>query len=150
MKKPLKATVEQYVSSSPEETAELASRLAADLAPGSVVALSGPLGSGKTVFVKGIAKALGVSPSETTSPTFTIINEYAGSLPLYHIDLYRLEEFSEVLELGLDEYFDGGGIVAVEWPERARLLLPVETIVVAFERLSEKARTIRIGRLGEE
>ena len=112
--------------------------------PGSVVALSGPLGSGKTVFVKGMAAALGVSPSETTSPTFTIINEYVGSLPLYHIDLYRLEDTVAILELGLEEYFEGDGIVAVEWPERARFLLPRQTIAVTFERLGDDTRKIII------
>ena len=135
-----------FESSSPEQTLELARRLAGELVPGSVVALVGPLGSGKTLFVKGMARALGVSPSAAVSPTFTLINEYGGTVPLIHADLYRLEGEEEIADLGLEEYFDGPGIVAVEWAERARHLLPERTVTVRFERLGPDRRRITVLR----
>jgi tRNA threonylcarbamoyladenosine biosynthesis protein TsaE len=140
------STAKIYSSSAPEETAGIARRLARRLSPGSVVALVGPLGSGKTVFVKGMAEALGLPAAAATSPTFTIINEYGGHPPLYHIDLYRLEHPGEIAELGLHEYFDGAGIVAVEWAERASDLLPEGTITVRFERTGGCGRKITVSR----
>ena len=104
-----------FESSSPEETASFARRLAAELPGGSVVALVGPLGSGKTVFVRGLARGMGLPSRVVTSPTFTLINGYDGDRPLTHVDLYRLERSEEIADLGLEEYFDGPGIVAVEW-----------------------------------
>ncbi len=141
MKKRLAGSFE---SSSPDQTVRLARRLARELAPGSVVALVGPLGSGKTLFVKGLARELGVSPSSAVSPTFTLINEYGGKVPLIHVDLYRLEHPGEVAELGLEEYFEGPGIVAVEWAERALPLLPGNTVTVRFERLGPRRRRISV------
>jgi tRNA threonylcarbamoyladenosine biosynthesis protein TsaE len=142
-----RTTAATYSSSGPEDTADIARRLARELPPGSVVALVGPLGSGKTVFVKGMAEALGLPAAAATSPTFTLINEYDGSPPLYHIDLYRLERPEEAAELGLHEYFDGNGIVAVEWAERASGLLPERTITVGFERTSDGGRRITVSRV---
>jgi len=141
-----KPTTETYDSSGPEDTAGIARRLATLLSPGSVVALVGPLGSGKTVFVKGLAQALGLADDDATSPTFTLINEYDGPIPLYHVDLYRLERPEEIEELGLHEYFEGPGIVAVEWAERAVHLLPEGTVTVSFERKSSSARRITVSR----
>jgi len=120
--------------------------VAAELSSGGVIALIGPLGAGKTVFVKGLAKALGLSGDDATSPTFTLINEYEGPVPLYHVDLYRLEQAEEIEELGLHEYFEGPGIVAVEWAERAAHLLPPGTLTVVFERESGTARKLTITR----
>jgi tRNA threonylcarbamoyladenosine biosynthesis protein TsaE len=92
--------------------------LAKTLAPGAVVLLSGDLGAGKTAFVRGIAEGLGVNPADVTSPTFTLIQEYrSGRVPLYHVDLYRLQPI-EVDDLGLDEMTSGGGVTAIEWPDR--------------------------------
>lgn len=139
-----KTNMEQFDSSSPEETARIAARLAGGLPPGSTVALIGPLGSGKTVFVKGLAAGLGLSGRTATSPTFTIINEYGGSVPLVHVDLYRLGSPEEIADLGLEEYFDGGGIVAVEWAEKAGHLLPERTVTVRFRRRGEGGRTIEV------
>jgi tRNA threonylcarbamoyladenosine biosynthesis protein TsaE len=142
----MKKSLEEYDTSSPEETARIARRLAVELKAGSVVALTGPLGSGKTVFVKGLASGLGHSPRQATSPTFSLINEYGGDPPLFHVDLYRLEGPAEVRELGLEEYLDGPGIVAVEWAERAADLLPADRVIVRFQRLGPRQRRVSIER----
>lgn len=133
-----------FVSSCPDDTLKIARRLAQGLGPGSVIALSGPLGSGKTVFISGIAGGLGLSPRNTSSPTFTLINEYGGEWPLYHVDLYRLDSAAEVAELGLEEYFDSQGIVAIEWAEKASHLLPDRTVTVRIERPAPGTRLITI------
>jgi tRNA threonylcarbamoyladenosine biosynthesis protein TsaE len=105
-------------SQSEEETTSAGRELARDLGPGDVVLLSGDLGAGKTAFVRGIAKGLGIDGAEVSSPTFTLIQEYRGPGPtLYHVDLYRLTP-PEVDDLGLDDLVAGGGIVAIEWPDR--------------------------------
>ena len=100
------------------ETASSGEALVSKLAPGAVVLVSGELGAGKTVFVRGMAAGLGIDPSEVNSPTFTLIQEYRGGrLPLYHVDLYRLRS-TEVDDLGLDDLTMEGGVTAIEWPER--------------------------------
>lgn len=123
-------TIQTY---SPQETIALAQRFAARLDPGTVIALSGELGAGKTVFAKGVAKGLGIN-EHITSPTFTIINEYGGEIPLYHMDAYRLSDESEALDIGVDEYLSYPGIVLVEWPERIETLLPAECIRVNIKK----------------
>ena len=106
------------ISRSEADTVEAGRQLAASLRPGDVVLLTGPLGAGKTVFVRGLAQGLGANPADVTSPTFTLIQEYRGAAcTLYHVDLYRLGPH-EVDDLGLDELMSGEAIVAVEWPER--------------------------------
>ena len=112
---------------SPEETWELAARLVDEFASGTVIALHGDLGAGKTCFVQGLAAALGID-EPITSPIYTLIGEYEGRLPLHHIDLYRLSGPEEVLGLGLEEYFDTLGITAIEWAERAEGLLPSDLL----------------------
>lgn len=108
---------------SPEETRILGAALAPALVPGDVVSLSGDLGAGKTVFVQGVAGALGVH-DRVTSPSFTIVHEYEGRYPIVHIDVYRLDSFQEVLDLGFEELFDPAGILLVEWGEAVGPLLP--------------------------
>lgn len=109
----------QIISNSVEETERLGAELAARLPAGSVVAFTGDLGAGKTAFVRGIARGLGIA-ERVTSPTFTIVNEYeGGSRPLFHFDLYRLESSDELFEIGWEDYLARGGICAVEWSERA-------------------------------
>jgi tRNA threonylcarbamoyladenosine biosynthesis protein TsaE len=110
-------------TSSPEETRIVGAALAPTLLPGDVVSLSGDLGAGKTAFVQGLAAAMGVS-HQVTSPTFTIVHEYEGRYPIVHLDVYRLNSFQEVLDLGFEEYMDGGSIVVVEWGEAIAPLLP--------------------------
>lgn len=110
------------------ETEKLGIKLAEKLVPGSVVALSGDLGTGKTTFSKAIAKGLGIT-SLITSPTFTIINEYKeGRLPLYHFDVYRITDEEELYELGYEEYFYGKGVCIVEWADRIEDYLPKDAM----------------------
>ena len=134
---------------SPEETWELASELADELGPGTVIALHGDLGAGKTCFIQGYAAALGID-EPITSPTYTLIGEYEGRLPLHHIDLYRLSGPEEALGLGLEEYFDANGITAIEWAERAEGLLPPDMLHIQIVANDETAtRTFRIFRENE-
>jgi len=110
-------------SRSPEETRILGASLAPMLLPGDVLSLSGDLGAGKTVFVQGLATALGV-PERVTSPTFTIVHEYWGRYPIIHIDVYRLNSFQEVIDLGFEELLDPQAIMVVEWGEAVAPMLP--------------------------
>ena len=110
--------IRDQVSNSEEETRRFAAELAAELIPGAVILLSGDLGAGKTVFVRGLAEGLGIDPDGVTSPTFTLVHEYRGGrLPLIHVDLYRLQR-AELDEIGLDPDLAEEGVVAIEWPER--------------------------------
>ena len=118
-------------SRSPEETWQLAAALADELPPGTVLALHGELGAGKTCFIQGMAAALGVT-EPVTSPTYTLIGEYEGRLPLHHIDLYRLSG-GDGGDIGLEEYFDASGITAIEWAERAEGLLPPGLLHIRIE-----------------
>lgn len=107
------------ISNSMEETERIAAEFAANLPAGSVVAFTGDLGAGKTAFVRGMARGLGIN-ERVTSPTFTIVNEYeGGSCPLFHFDLYRLEDADELFDIGWEDYLSRNGICAVEWSERA-------------------------------
>jgi tRNA threonylcarbamoyladenosine biosynthesis protein TsaE len=108
---------ETFTTGSEEETSAAGERFATRLKRGDVVLLYGDLGAGKTAFVRGLAKGLGASPDDVSSPTFTLIQEYSGPVSLHHVDLYRLKP-SEVDGLGLDELTDGAAVVAVEWAER--------------------------------
>jgi len=122
------------------ETVRLARELAARLAQGAVVLLYGNLGAGKTAFVRGLAEGLGVSPDEVTSPTFTLIQEYAGPTTLFHVDLYRLTP-AEADDLGLDELAAGSGVVAIEWADR--LPRPIEgaiSVTIAGEGENREVR----------
>ena len=131
-------------SKSPEETHRIAAGVAERLAPGMVLALHGDLGAGKTCFVQGMAHALGVR-GPVNSPTFTLINEHAGRLPLYHIDLYRVRGSEEALGLGLDEYLHGAGVTVIEWAERAAELLPPATVHIYLSAGAEpEERTILV------
>ena len=134
---------------SPEETWALAAELADELGPGTVMALHGDLGAGKTCFIQGYAAALGID-EPITSPTYTLIGEYEGRLPLHHLDLYRLSGPEEALGLGLDEYFDIDGITAIEWAERAEGLLPPDILHIQIVADDDTgARTFRIFRENE-
>lgn len=122
---------------------ELGRRFGNLLRPNDVVALCGPLGSGKTCFSKGVALGLGVSSAdEIVSPTFVLIQEAQGRIPLFHVDLYRIEKWTEIEDLGLEEYGSRGGVCLVEWAERAKPFLPQETLWITFEILGENERRI--------
>ncbi len=135
---------------SPEETRQLAAGLAEKLGPGSVLALRGPLGSGKTCFAQGCARGLGVEERYITSPTFVLVREYRGRLPFYHVDLYRLSPGPEISLLGLEEYIDGEGVTAIEWAEKLDGALPPRTVEVFMDSAGETAREVSIKVPGEE
>lgn len=122
-----------------EETSEFAERIAAHLQPGDVIALEGDLGAGKTTFTKGIAKGLDIKRT-VNSPTFTIIKEYQGRLPLYHMDVYRVEDSLE--DLGFDEYFEGHGVTVVEWAHVIKEQLPNELLTIYLYHHEGDQRTI--------
>jgi tRNA threonylcarbamoyladenosine biosynthesis protein TsaE len=131
------------VTGSEAETSATGEELARGLPPGAVVLLSGDLGAGKTAFVRGLAAGLGIDPELVSSPTFTLIQEYRGGrLPLHHVDLYRLRSI-EVDDLGLDELTLGGGVTAIEWPDRLPREL-LSAIHVHIEHGDGETRTIRI------
>ena len=132
------------LSSSIEETILFGKQFAERLQPGDVVYLNGDLGAGKTHFVKGIASFFGVDPMEVNSPTFTLINEYRGSIPLYHFDCYRIKNEQEALEIGTEDYLYGDGISVVEWPEKIRNLLPPKSVWVHITHKGEHEREILI------
>lgn len=129
-----KMTIE---TNSPEETFALARRLGERAEPGQIYTLNGDLGAGKTVFAQGMAAGLGISEL-VTSPTFTIVQEYTGGrLPLYHFDVYRIEEPEEMEEVGFDDYLFGGGVCLIEWAENVRELLPEDVISVTITKVPE-------------
>jgi tRNA threonylcarbamoyladenosine biosynthesis protein TsaE len=130
-------------SRSAEETIAIGRTLAASLKPGDVVALSGALGAGKTTLVKGVAEGLGVG-EPVTSPTFTLIQEYDGRLPLCHVDLYRIKGSEEIEDLGLEEYFYGAGVTLIEWPEKAAASLPRRAYAVGITVRDRALREIVI------
>jgi len=130
----------EFTSTSPEQTIALGAKFAADIQSGTVVCLQGELGAGKTHFVKGMAEALGIDPDNVSSPTFTLINEYSGAIPLYHFDCYRMESPREALEIGAEEYFYGEGISVIEWPENIESLIPPEAIWISIEVPDRKSR----------
>jgi tRNA threonylcarbamoyladenosine biosynthesis protein TsaE len=136
---------EKFTSTSPEETQAAGERLAQTLGPGAVVALAGELGAGKTCFVQGLARALGVT-TRATSPTFVLVNEYRGRLPIHHVDAYRVSNVAELIDVGLLELIDGEGVTVVEWADKALSVLPARTIHVHIEGLGDDPRTITIHR----
>ena len=136
----------EYLSHNEQETEALGQRLAAALSPGAVVAYRGGLGMGKTAFTRGLAKGLGYS-GRVTSPTFTIVNEYEGGrLPLFHFDMYRLEDDDALFDIGWEDYLDRGGVCAVEWSEQVADAMPADTVYVTIARRPEddRWRTITI------
>lgn len=134
-----------YYSKSDSETQAFASDFAKTLSPGTVVCLFGEMGVGKTVFTNGLCWALGAC-DYATSPTFTVVNEYdGGDFPVYHFDMYRIEDEDELLELGFDEYLNAGGICIIEWPENIPNSLPNKFIRVEIARSTEyNSRVITI------
>lgn len=123
----------EYLSHSPEETEQLGEQLGRTLRPGSVVAYRGDLGMGKTSFTRGLARGLGCT-CRVTSPTFTIVNEYSGALPLFHFDMYRLDSSDELFDIGWEDYLSRGGVCAVEWSERVEDALPEDALWVSIAR----------------
>jgi tRNA threonylcarbamoyladenosine biosynthesis protein TsaE len=139
---------ETLVSRSPEETRAIGARLAARLGSGVVVGCIGELGAGKTCFLQGLAAGLGVT-SEVTSPTFVLVNCYRGRLPVYHLDAYRTESLSELLDLGVEEMLHGDGVTIIEWADKLLPLLPRESVIVRISGLGDEPREIVIEGPGE-
>lgn len=139
------------VSDSKEETQRQASLLAGLLHAGDVVNLSGDLGAGKTAFIQGLAKGLGIK-ERVTSPTFTLLKVYPGPLPLYHFDVYRLQRSRQLIELGYEEYVYGSGVTVIEWGDRVLELLPDERLDIEVrwaQPVSENKRLLEIIPRGE-
>jgi tRNA threonylcarbamoyladenosine biosynthesis protein TsaE len=122
---------------------ELGRRLAKLLRAGDLVMLTGELGAGKTCFTQGLARGLGVK-GRAVSPTFVLINEYRGRLPVHHVDAYRTGSMTELLDLGLDELFSGDGVTIVEWADKLLPLLPTHTVHVHIEGVGDEPRTITV------
>ena len=135
----------KFQTHSDQETISLGRKIGTLLSPGDVVALIGPLGSGKTWLTKGIALGLGVDPATViTSPSFSLVNEYKAGFTLYHMDLYRLERISEILATGLEEYLYNDGVAVVEWADRLPEILPGRSITLIFDILDDRSRDITI------
>ncbi len=135
-------------SNSAKKTIEIGKTLGTHLLPGSVICLTGELGAGKTCLIKGMAEGLGVKSKEVSSPTFIIIREYKGRLPLYHIDLYRIGIVDDIRDIGMEEIIYGNGVTAIEWAERINDVLPDERIDIKITWLDEKSREIEITAFG--
>jgi tRNA threonylcarbamoyladenosine biosynthesis protein TsaE len=138
-----------HITHSAEETRSLGARLAQSMVPGSAVFLYGDLGSGKTTFVQGMCQGLDVE-GWANSPTFTIINEYRGRLPVYHCDFYRLTDAEELDNLALDEVLYGIGVAVIEWPEIVEEWAPANAVRIRFTRLGPRTRRVVFEGLDSE
>lgn len=141
-----------YKSNSVRETQNIAKAFAKSLKPGDVLCLSGDLGTGKTAFVQGLTKALGVE-DVVSSPTFTIVNCYTGKMPIYHFDVYRIADPDEMYEIGYEEYVCGDGVCIIEWPEQISELLPEDRYDIRIEKnleIHEDFREITIEKRGQK
>ncbi len=138
--------MQKIISSSREETLKVGEAIGKKLKKGDIISLTGPLGAGKTVIIKGIAKSLNIE-EEITSPSFTIISQYNGRLKLYHIDLYRIDNILEIEDLGFEEILYSDGVTAIEWGEKAESLLPDETIKISINIGQNQTREIILNRV---
>ena len=138
---------ETFQTHCPEETQTIGQNIGETLKNGDVVALIGDLGAGKTCLTQGIARGIGIASHEVVnSPSYTLINEYAGEIPIYHIDLYRLQHHGEIVDLGLEEYLEGNGICIIEWADRMTNLLPTNRIQITITWVDESTRRIELQR----
>jgi tRNA threonylcarbamoyladenosine biosynthesis protein TsaE len=141
---------EEIISHSPEETESLAADLYRVSGGTALIALYGPLGAGKTCFVRGMARAAGVDPDDVNSPSFTLINEYpGGETPIFHFDLYRMADPSEFYSIGGDDYLNRDGIMLIEWAENGQGFIPAGRIDVRFEIVDATTRKIIFSRSGQ-
>ncbi len=137
--------MQRLVSHSPEQTELIACELAKTLLAGDVVALRGGMGAGKTAFVRGLAKGLTVT-GEVASPTFALVHEHEGRIPLYHFDMYRVTTMDDLYSTGFFDYLDSGAVLAVEWSENIEAALPRKRVVVTLTPISDTEREIVIER----
>ena len=139
------------VTSSPEETKQVAARLATLLRPNDVLGLCGVLGAGKTCFVKGLARGLGVAEEDrVSSPTFVLMKRHEGTLTLYHFDAYRLGSASEMEAIGCEDIYHMGGISVIEWADRVRACLPQQHFLIQFIVTGENERELAVSARGAE
>ena len=140
----------EYVSHSPSDTQALGEKIGGSLKGGSVIALIGELGCGKTLLTRGISAGLGVPLRMVNSPTFVLVNEYQGRLPVFHMDLYRLGDAAEVVDIGLLDYLTRAesGVIIIEWAEKILDMLPVEHLRVEFDIISARKRNISFSAEG--
>jgi len=138
----------ELISHSPEQTQRLGMRIGELALPGDILLLVGALGTGKTCLAQGIAWGLGIK-EYALSPSFVIIRELYGRLPLYHIDLYRLDQIEEIVELGLDDYLYGKGVCVVEWAEKGLSVLPTEHLLIQISYLSDSERSFQLKPSGK-
>ena len=138
----------EIISSSPDETQELGAQLGKLSQAGDIFLLVGKLGAGKTCLTQGIARGLGIK-DYAASPSFVVVRELHGRLPLYHMDFYRLDNLDEITDLGLDEYFYGQGISVVEWADKGLSLLPPEHLLVEMSYVSDSGRRLRLKARGK-
>jgi tRNA threonylcarbamoyladenosine biosynthesis protein TsaE len=137
------ATAVEIVSASAEATEAAGERLGRTLGPGAVVALTGELGAGKTCFVQGLVRGLGAT-IRATSPTFVLVNEYKGRVPIHHVDAYRTDSMTELMDLGLLEMVGGEGVTLIEWADKLTPLLPPDAVHVHIAGVGDERRTITI------
>lgn len=138
------------ITKTERETIKLGERIGKQLNPGDVVALFGSLGSGKTTLTRGIARGIGVKPNEVSSPSFVLVKEYQGRLPVYHIDLYRLAQPAAIEREGFDDYLYNDGVTVIEWAEKMGELLPPEYLRINLEIKSENSRQINLIAVGKK
>ena len=138
-----------FLSRSLEDTTRLGKTIGELVSPGGVISLVGPLGAGKTNLTRAIASGLGIDEADVSSPTFMLIQEYEGRLPLYHFDTYRLKDLGEFEDLGADEYFYGEGVCLVEWGDRVKELLPPDHLRIEIEVTGETERRFMLVANGE-
>jgi tRNA threonylcarbamoyladenosine biosynthesis protein TsaE len=144
-----KAKALTIISHTPQETERIGSLLGTMLIPGDVIALAGELGSGKTTLVRGLAQGMGFSGEEVASPSFTLVNEYDGPLPLFHIDLYRLRDAGELREIGYEEYVSEAGVAVIEWADRVLDAIPNESLWITLRYHSTEQREIEMQPHGD-
>lgn len=123
-----------YYTSGPAETFDLGKKIAQSVSDGSVIAMFGGMGMGKTAFTRGLAEGLGIDPKNVSSPTFAIVHEYSGERTLYHFDMYRIESWDDLYSTGFFDYLDSDGVIAVEWSENIENALPDGYVKISFEK----------------
>ncbi len=140
-----------FFSNSPAATLRFGRRLGGKMTAGSVIALVGELGCGKTLFTRGLCSGLGVPGKKVSSPTFAFVNEYQGKLPVYHVDLYRIDDIEDGFEIGMLDYLARAetGVIVLEWAEKMLFLLPEDYLQVKFEVLSPQRRRLELTVFGE-
>lgn len=135
--------IKKIISNSAEETFSIACKFGEEIKRNTVIALHGDLGSGKTIFTKGLAAGMGIV-DEITSPTFSLMEIYEGDIPLFHFDLYRIENPGEFANLSFEEYWEGDGVSVIEWPEKAEEFIPGNRTNIYIEYIDENRREITI------